>query len=55
MFFTALKDGKDWGAGASGSQFLLAPRRIHLERMHELIGGERQRGDGTEPRGYSAC
>ena len=25
MFFTALKDGKDWGAGASGSPVVSGP------------------------------
>ncbi len=34
MFFTALKDGKDWGAGASGSPVFAGPYWFLSCRAH---------------------
>jgi hypothetical protein len=42
MFFTALKDGKDWGAGVSGSQFF---RSLLVLIVEGTVPGERATAD----------
>jgi hypothetical protein len=43
MFFTALKDGKDWGVGASGSPVFSAPYWFLI--VEETVPGERLAAD----------